>query len=71
MADKLTKAVTKNGLIRIYAVNSKDIAEKARKFHSTMPLGTAALGRLLTGAVLMGNMQKDEDISLALNDNRL
>lgn len=66
MADKLTKAVTKNGLIRIYAVNSKDIAEKARKFHSTMPLGTAALGRLLTGAVLMGNMQKDEDTSLTL-----
>lgn len=66
MADKLTKAVTKNGLIRIYAVNSKNIAEKARKFHSTMPLGTAALGRLLTGAVLMGNMQKDEDISLTL-----
>ncbi len=66
MADKLTKAVTKNGLIRIYAVNSKNIAEKARKFHSTMPLGTAALGRLLTGAVLMGNMQKDEAISLTL-----
>ncbi|MBE7031517.1 MAG: Hsp33 family molecular chaperone HslO [Ruminococcaceae bacterium] len=66
MADKLTKAVTKNGLIRIYAVNSKNIAEAARKFHSTMPLGTAALGRLLTGAVLMGNMQKDEDISLTL-----
>ncbi len=66
MSDKLTKAVTKNGLIRIYAVNSKNIAETARKFHSTMPLGTAALGRLLTGAVLMGNMQKDEDISLTL-----
>ena len=66
MADKLTKAVTKNGLIRIYAVNTKNIAEAARKFHSTMPLGTAALGRLLTGAVLMGNMQKAEDISLTL-----
>ncbi len=66
MSDKLTKAVTKNGLIRIYAVNSKNIAEDARKFHSTMPLGTAALGRLLTGAVLMGNMQKDEEISLTL-----
>ena len=66
MADKLTKAVTKNGLIRIYAVNSKGIAEDARKFHSTMPTGTAALGRLLTGAVLMGAMLKDENTSLTL-----
>ena len=66
MADKLTKAVTKNGLIRIYAVNSKGIAEAARKFHSTMPTGTAALGRLLTGAVLMGAMLKDENTSLTL-----
>ncbi|MBR5614547.1 MAG: Hsp33 family molecular chaperone HslO [Clostridia bacterium] len=66
MADKLTKAVTSNGLIRIYAVNSKDIADTAQKFHNTMPLGTAALGRLLTGAVLMGNMLKDEDTSLTL-----
>ncbi len=66
MADKLTKAVTSNGLIRIYAVNSKNIADTAQKFHNTMPLGTAALGRLLTGAVLMGNMLKDEDTSLTL-----
>ena len=66
MADKLTKAVTTNGLIRIYAVNSKEIATAAQKFHSTMPLGTAALGRLLTGAVLMGKMLKDEDSSLTL-----
>lgn len=66
MTDKLTKAVTSNGMIRIYAVNSKNIAESAHKFHSTMPLATAALGRVLTGAVLMGNMLKDEDTSLTL-----
>jgi len=66
MADKLTKAVTKNGFIRIYAVNSKNIAESARLYHSTMPTGTAALGRLLTGAALMGAMLKDEKTSLTL-----
>lgn len=66
MADKLTIAVTKNGFIRIYAVNSKAIVESARKFHSTMPTGTAALGRLLTGATLMGAMLKDENTSLTL-----
>ena len=66
MPDKLIKAVTKNGFIRIYAINSKGLAEKARKFHSTMPVGTAALGRLLTGAALMGAMLKDEGTSLTL-----
>ncbi len=66
MAEKLTKAVTNNGMIRIYAVNSKGIVENARKFHQSMPTGTAALGRLLTGAVLMGAMLKDENTSLTL-----
>ena len=64
--DKLTKAVTKNGLIRIYAVNTKSTVEQARKFHTTSPLATAAIGRLLTGAVLMGSMMKEEDSSITL-----
>ena len=64
--DKLTKAVTKNGYIRIYAVNSRETAEAARKYHNTMPLGTAALGRLLTGGLLMGAMLKDENTGLTI-----
>lgn len=66
MNDKLTKAVTTNGLIRIYAVNSKNTVERARLFHNTPPLATAALGRLLTGAQLMGSMLKTEEASLTL-----
>ncbi len=66
MSDILTKAVTKNGLIRIYAVNSKNTVQMAQGFHKTLPLATAALGRLLTGAVLMGSMMKEEDSSLTL-----
>ena len=66
MKDILTKAVTSNGLIRIYAVNSKNIVSAAQKYHQTMPLATAALGRLLTGATIMGSMMKEEDSSLTL-----
>ncbi len=66
MSDILTKAVTKNGLIRIYAVNSKNTVQTAQNFHKTLPLATAALGRLLTGAILMGSMMKEEDSSLTL-----
>ncbi len=64
--DKITKAVTKNGLIRIYAVNTKETVNKAQMFHQTTPLATAALGRLLTGALLMGSMMKEEDSSITL-----
>ncbi len=66
MSDILTKAVTKNGLIRIYAVNSKNIVGAAQSYHQTLPLATAALGRLLTGATLMGSMMKEENSSLTL-----
>ena len=64
--DKLTKAVTKDGFIRIYAVNSKETVAEAQKIHQASPVVTAALGRTLTGAMLMGAMQKDENIDLTL-----
>ena len=64
--DKLTKAVTKDGFIRIYAVNSKETVSEAQKIHQASPVITAALGRTLTGAMLMGAMQKDENIDLTL-----
>lgn len=67
MSDVLTKAVTKNGLIRIYAVNSKNIVGAMQSYHKTLPLATAALGRLLTGATLMGSMMKEENSSLTLH----
>ncbi|MBQ2931933.1 MAG: Hsp33 family molecular chaperone HslO [Clostridia bacterium] len=66
MADKLTRAVTKNGFIRIFAVNSKNIVQAAHDYHKTLPLATAALGRLLTGAVIMGSMMKEENSSLTM-----
>ncbi len=64
--DILTKAVTKDGFIRIYAVNSKNTTGEAQKIHSTSPVVTAALGRLVTAGMLMGAMQKDENIDLTL-----
>lgn len=64
--DILTKAVTKDGFIRIYAVNSKNTTNEVQKIHSTSPVVTAALGRLVTAGMLMGAMQKDENIDLTL-----
>lgn len=64
--DKLTKAVTKGGMIRIYAVNAKETVETARQYHGATPLATAALGRLLSGGLLMGAMQKEKDTDITL-----
>ncbi len=64
--EKLTIAVTKNGFIRIYAVNAREIVEQGRRFHGCSPTAAAALGRLLVGASLMGAMLKDENTSLTL-----
>lgn len=64
--DILTKAVTKDGFMRIYAVNSKETAEKARIIHGTSPVVTAALSRTLTAGILMGSMLKEENADLTL-----
>lgn len=42
------------------------IVERARQIHKTLPTATAALGRLLSAASMMGNMQKIEDGSITL-----
>lgn len=48
------------------AVDSTDIVNRAEQIHSTSAVVTAALGRLLTAASMMGNMLKGKDDSLTL-----
>ena len=60
------KAVTKDGLVRAYAIDSKEIVSKAVAYHNTTPVCTAALGRAITAASLMGSMLKSENETLTL-----
>lgn len=63
MSDYLVRARAMNDQIRAFACSSRDIVEYARAAHNTSPTVTAALGRLLTGAAMMGAMQKgDKDV---------
>ncbi len=64
--DYIVRATAANGAIRAFAINSRGIAEEARKRHNTSPVVTAALGRLLSGAAMMGVMMKGEDDILTL-----
>ncbi len=63
---ELVRAMTGDGYVKAVAVTTKDIVERARQIHKTLPTATAALGRLLSAASMMGNMQKVENGSLTL-----
>jgi len=61
--DRMIRATAADGMIRAFAAVTTDTVETARQAHNTSPVATAALGRLMTGAVMMGaDMKNDEDL---------
>lgn len=63
MNDSIIRATAAGAQIRAFAAVSTNLVEEARQRHNTSPVATAALGRLMTGAVMMGSMMKNpEDI---------
>ncbi len=61
--DYIVRATAAGGQIRAFAATTRETVEYARKAHNTSPVATAALGRLMTGALMMGVMMKgDKDI---------
>ena len=58
--DYIVRATAANHQLRAFAISSRNIVEKARAIHNTSPVATAALGRLLTAASMMGSMMKGE-----------
>lgn len=69
MSDYLIRATAANAQIRAFALTSRDLVETARSRHNLSPVVTAALGRLMTGAVMMGGMLKGEKDMLTLQVN--
>lgn len=56
--DYMIRAVAANAQIRAFAVTARDLTETARKAHNTSPIATAALGRAMSGALMMADMLK-------------
>ncbi len=69
MKDYIVRATAANAQIRAFAVTSKELVECARSAHNVSPVVTAALGRLMTGGVMMGSMLKGEKDMLTLQIN--
>ena len=66
MTNEIVRAITGDGLVKAAAITGRDIVERARNIHKLFPMATAALGRTLMGASLMGDMLKEEKGSLTI-----
>ena len=66
MSDRIVRAISTDGLVQAAAICSRDLVERARNIHGTTPTATAALGRALSGASLMGNALKGRGASMTL-----
>ena len=58
--------MTMDGFVKIVAIRSTEIVRRGAQIHNTTPNATAAFGRALTAASMMGNMQKVEGGSMTL-----
>lgn len=63
---KLIRCITSDGAVMAVALDSTDIVAEAERIHKTSAVVSAALGRLLTAASMMGNMLKGKDDSITL-----
>ena len=66
MSDQLVRAISKDGFVKAVAVSTRDLTERARQIHHTTPVATAALGRTLAAASMLGNALKGDGASVTL-----
>ncbi len=66
MEDIILRGVSADGTIRIFAADTTKLVGEAVRIHKTFPTPTAALGRLLTAASMMGCMLKGNNDSITL-----
>lgn len=64
--DRIVRAISSDGMVQAAAICSRDMVERARQIHKTLPVATAALGRALSGCSMMGNALKGQGASLTL-----
>jgi len=66
MNDYLVRGMTMDGFVKVVAIRSTEMVRRGAQIHGTTPNATAAFGRALTAASMMGNMQKVDNGSMTL-----
>ena len=66
MQDYLVRGMTMDGFVKVVAIRSTELVRRGAEIHKTAPNATAAFGRALTAASMMGNMQKVDNGSMTL-----
>ena len=66
MKDYLVRGMTMDGFVKVVAIRSTEMVRRGAEIQGTTPNATAAFGRCLTVASMMGNMQKVENGSMTL-----
>ena len=67
MKDYCIRATAANGQIRAFVVTSQGLVETSRRIHNTSATASAALGRTLTGAAIMGLLAGNEEDLLTIS----
>ena len=66
MKDYLVRGMSMDGFVKAVAIRSTGLVRRGAEIQRTTPNATAAFGRALTAASMMGNMQKVENGSMTL-----
>ena len=66
MKDYLIRGMTLDGFVKVVAIRSTQLVRRGAEIQGTTPNATAAFGRCLTAASMMGNMQKVENGSMTM-----
>ncbi len=66
MKDYLVRGMTMDGFVKAVAICTTELVRRGAQIEGTTPNATAAFGRCLTAASMMGNMQKVENGSMTL-----
>ena len=66
MSDYLVRGMSMDGFVKAVAIRSTELVRRGAEIQKTTPNATAAFGRALTAASMMGNMQKVENGSMTL-----
>ena len=66
MKDYLVRGMSRDGFVKVVAIRSTELVRRGAQIQETTPNATAAFGRALTAASMMGNMQKVDNGSMTL-----